>query len=278
MGRILERARMTARMAALVAVSAAAGAAMAPRMAGSQAPQTPSPPQTPPAVGATVTAPFKVVSASGALLMEVTESGDGARLRLTGANGGEVNLGAATHGETALAVQSRESGAIWAVRVTPAGMVMNGGALEHGFVMAIDDKNQGLRIEKAKIEVAHLGVKDGKNAAVRLYGPGGKPAAQLGSNPVNQGAGTLTLSDAGGAVTGNWASKAEGASTLFTTAGGTPVFVVQPSKSGGGKMELSAAGGETAVQAGAGASGGIVCAFVPNRPPRCLDPTAPNFP
>lgn len=253
----------TARQFATLVAAAALGAALVPQVGRSAGP-----------AAASVGAPFSVLAPDGSVLMKVEQSGDGARVTIKGHGSGRVQLGAAGGQASAISVGSQDT-VFWSTAVEGDTIATNAKSGQNNTASIVSSENQVVQFLHGGVEVVNLGVKPGRNAAIRISSPSGAIAAQLGSNPVNAGAGTLTLTDAAGNVTGNWASKPDGTSILFLTAHGTPVFAIEPSKSGGAKVTLSMADGTSAVQAGGGSTGGIVCAYVAGKAPRCLDPTAP---
>ncbi|MGF1624359.1 MAG: hypothetical protein ACFCVH_05710 [Alphaproteobacteria bacterium] len=204
-------------------------------------------------------APFQVLSSSGQPLLTVDETGDGPLLTLVGQGGQKIVMGATGQG-MAMAVYYSSQQYI-SLDAFGDALIVNLISGSNTTALMTDAEQQSLVIEQNGATVVDLGVKTGRNAALRVADPVGTVVAQVGSNPRNGGAGSVLVSDPSGVINAFMHSAATSSGIVGIGINGSEVALLEPNvDSSGGKITIAGTNGTIAVSAGMKTDGqGTVC-------------------
>lgn len=221
-----------------------------------------------------ITAPFTVVSASGATLMRVEDHGGDPLLILTGKSGGRISLGA--RGDR-LAIdmrydENRHISLILEQENAVATVVMGGNDVN---LIAAQDR-AGVSVAHEGTEISHLGLKAGLDSAIRIFSTEGKPAVIIGAAAGSGGAGAVRVHDAAGGIAGFLHGLAGGGGEVGIARGGDPVVLLTSNQTGsGGLINVADAQGKIVFTAGARTDGGGGACIYNNEAGRCYGPFLP---
>lgn len=230
--------------------------------------------QTPTPGGSAFYAPFFVLGESGEAIVMVEERAGGAVMTLNGNNGSTITLGA--NGDR-LAIDMRTSA------TNHASLILDGEetalSLEsggNGLLLSTDATQTGISVNRGEVEIGHFGKKDGKDSALRIFSPSGKPAVELGSSAGRAGAGTIRVHDAAGNMAGFLQGTEQNGGNAGILHNGAIVVLLDVTPSGsGGKVEAAEVNGRLVFRAGAQSSGGRAMCLYTDKGDRCYGPYLP---
>lgn len=214
------------------------------------------------------TLPFEIRNSAGTVVFKIEEGSNGPLLTL-GSGSKLIQLGERGSG-MALQLQSGSSmvsafasqdlalvNTRYANGTTSVGYAKTSG---YGFAVDIDKK-----------PVAELGVRPGRNGALRVFAPDGTPVVLAGSNPAHGGAGSAYFNDIAGKSFA-YIQYEKDVGVVAVAKADRPVVTIGGSVDGsGGKLGVYTNSGEQVFAAASSASKGAACAYGSQRR-QCMTP------
>lgn len=202
--------------------------------------------------------PFEILDGGGNVVFKVEQGSNGPLMTL-GTGNNTIRLGAIIPG-MAMQLQSGTSmvSAVAGQNLALVNTKHGSGTTSLGYSL---QDGHGVAIDIDEKSVAELGVRPGRNGALRVFAPDGTPVVQAGSNPAHGGAGSAYFNDTAGKAFA-YIQYHQDAGLVAVAKADRPVVTLGGSADGsGGKLAVLNNGGEQVFAAASSGSNGAACAY-----------------